>query len=111
MGSLKATAALYGLTEGELIALRNALDHCPLCLKPFKPGRPPQTDHDHVTGLCRGLLCSACNRMLLEDAGWLARAADYLRHPPAPQVLGRSAYAPNSPGAAGVLPGEPNGNL
>jgi hypothetical protein len=38
-------------------------------------------DHDHATGVIRGLLCSRCNHaigLLREDAGLFARAAEYL---------------------------------
>jgi hypothetical protein len=45
-------------------------------------GRPIQaTDHDHVTGIYRGLLCSLCNAaigMLCDNPELLRRAAIYL---------------------------------
>lgn len=58
------------------------------------------TDHDHKTGLVRGLLCSQCNRALgkAEDPRWqwtaecFARAAIYLTTPPATQALGRQVF-------------------
>lgn len=37
-------------------------------------------DHDHATGLARGVLCFKCNRLLPAHVtpGWLRAAADYL---------------------------------
>ncbi len=42
-------------------------------------------DHDHITGLIRGLLCNGCNTKLnaLEDPEWHAKAEAYLYNPPA----------------------------
>lgn len=55
---------------------------CAIC------GRPPGTrqlniDHDHRTGLVRGLVCHVCNRRLRTDAdaAWCRLAADYLERP------------------------------
>ncbi|QBJ00245.1 endonuclease VII [Mycobacterium phage Pharaoh] len=49
-------------------------------------------DHDHKTGIVRGLLCTMCNKYTL---GWardciefFERAIAYLRRPPAVEVLG-----------------------
>jgi hypothetical protein len=42
-------------------------------------------DHDHETGLTRGLLCPSCNTR--EGAGWRDRGiAEYLEHPPAEKL-------------------------
>lgn len=53
--------------------------------RPRKDGQPTRgsfhVDHDHVTGLVRGLVCSLCNRMLgqgQENADILRAGADYL---------------------------------
>lgn len=53
--------------------------------------RALHTEHDHTTGLFRGLACFFCNAYLLRQRvtpELLRRAADYLENPPAVQVLG-----------------------
>lgn len=69
---------------------------CFICERPFNPPkRRPHTDHNHKTGLIRGILCSQCNRALgkAEDPRWqwtpkcFIRAGFYLIHPPAVLAL------------------------
>ena len=71
---------------------------CFICRRPFNPPkRRPHTDHNHNTGLIRGILCSQCNRALgkAEDPRWqwsfecFIRAGFYLKHPPAVEALGK----------------------
>jgi hypothetical protein len=58
----------------------NGGDFCFLCLRTPSPGRRLDRDHDHRTGIGRGLLCHRCNRALPSwvTPQWLRRAAHYL---------------------------------
>ena len=65
---------------------------CAICKKTMKI---PNTDHDHLSGLIRGILCSNCNRALgrFRDNLKLLRAAvAYLESPPATSALGEPHY-------------------
>lgn len=96
------TLRKYGLSEEQWHALLEACsNHCSGCAKPFSSTRLPCVDHDHVTGLVRGLLCTACNYAVGErhdNATWFARIAAYLTTPPALAVIGE-VYVPGSIGA------------
>jgi len=82
----------YGLRPGEyevLFAAQGGV--CAIC----KESRRERlsVDHDHKTGVVRGLLCRRCNNYLLAKGAKdrpevLRAAAEYLDHPPAVQVLG-----------------------
>lgn len=71
---------------------------CAICKKHKKLYH---TDHDHYTGLVRGILCSQCNRALgkAQDPRWkwtadcFENAAIYLRRPPAVDALGHPTYS------------------
>lgn len=55
---------------------------CAICGDPEKDDWDLAVDHDHRTGVVRGLLCRRCNvgiGLLRDDAGVLASAADYVR--------------------------------
>lgn len=74
---------LYGMPAAEQEAmLERQGGRCALCGDP--PGRRRlSVDHDHATGLVRGMLCHRCNTALgnLKDSPELCeRAAAYLRH-------------------------------
>lgn len=59
----------------------NAGDHCSICLRRrTEDDRKFDRDHDHRTGMPRGLLCHKCNRALQVwvTPEWLRAAADYL---------------------------------
>lgn len=92
----------YNLTEEQWSALITSCNnHCPACCKKFSSTRLPCVDHNHETGLVRGLLCTACNYAVGErhdEADWFARIAVYLNNPPAPAVIGE-VYVPHSIGA------------
>lgn len=80
----------YGITleQFEEMEARQG-GRCAICRKPPKD-KALAVDHDHRTGLVRGLLCTFCNHRLLgvtDDADHLAAAAAYLRQPPADEVL------------------------
>jgi hypothetical protein len=82
------TMRLRGLTvfQGKAL-LHSTKGACPICLNPFGKGRKgPHLDHDHVTGLARGYLCSKCNLaigQLGDTAEAVGRAFAYLVNPPA----------------------------
>lgn len=79
----------YGITRADYDRLMaNQEGRCAIC------GRVPEgdsayprlcVDHEHGTGVIRGLLCDPCNRGLGDfgdNAEWLRRAAAYLERPP-----------------------------
>lgn len=75
---------------GRLYAAQNG--RCAICDTPA-PMRGKgclHVDHDHATGVRRGLLCFNCNRALdvIERAGatWALRALTYLGDPPLPRL-------------------------
>lgn len=59
---------------------------CAICGRPPRPDIALHVDHDHETGVVRGLTCFRCNNALgdfNDDPALLARASDYLdRHDP-----------------------------
>jgi hypothetical protein len=76
----------YGLS-GEALARLTAEQggRCAVCeMVPSGKGKKSQTlhvDHDHATGIVRGLLCDKCNRaigLMGDSATTLTRAAMYL---------------------------------
>lgn len=77
---------------------------CCICEKPFSLTRRPAIDHDHRTGLWRGVPCSECNLELglqHENAKKLRNMADYLDAPPLAHLR---IYVPGSAGAEGLIP-------
>lgn len=85
--------AQYDLTIAEydeMLAAQGGA--CAICQrKPKKSGPRLAVDHEHRTGLVRGLLCGNCNWNLIgafhENARLFARAAGYLDFPPALDVF------------------------
>ena len=75
----------YGKTREELEALMEAQNHqCAICREPiaFADGPRCHVDHDHITGVLRGLLCGRCNRGLghfLDNVERLLAAVKYLQ--------------------------------
>ena len=86
----------YGRSVGQHAALQESqAGACAICGDaPSGDGRNGilHIDHDHVTGEVRGLLCSPCNTgigQLKDDPDILLAAIEYLRRPPAFDVVGR----------------------
>lgn len=84
---------------------------CAICPVPLVPGRKGMVvDHDHETGLVRGLLCSLCNMMLgdlRETPAFFDRAIAYLLEGP---VMGLSPQK-RPPGVGYASNGTRAGNL
>lgn len=86
---------LYGLRPGEYQRLYEAQGgHCAVC--PARGvSRRLAVDHDHKLGMhnraaVRGLLCRTHNKQFgyaHDDPAFFDRCADYLRNPPAREVL------------------------
>ncbi|MGW5397787.1 endonuclease VII domain-containing protein [Streptomyces sp. NPDC003952] len=85
--------ATYGLGPGEYSTLfQEQGGKCAICRQSRQ--QRLSVDHDHKTGLCRGLLCRRCNNYLLakgarDNPTILRNAADYLDNPPAVQIIGK----------------------
>lgn len=79
-GSLKRK---YGITLIEWEKLFDTQDRkCAICQKDFTCGKNWHTDHDHVTGKIRGILCNLCNTALgkfKDNETTLQNAINYLR--------------------------------
>ena len=76
---------LYGITVEEYqTLLEKQKGTCALCDKtPEDNGRRLCVDHDHSSGVIRGLLCLYCNKYVVgrhRDADLLRRVADYLEN-------------------------------
>jgi hypothetical protein len=92
---VKFMRVVYNLTPEEyeqILAFQNGV--CSIT------GKPPvnnklHIDHDHKTGLIRGLISWRVNHALAafnDDPELLRRAADYLENPPAVAALNRRVY-------------------
>jgi hypothetical protein len=92
----KTNLAKYGLTEdcyNKMLEEQGGV--CAICSENNPGGRRKYmaVDHDHSTGVVRGILCNNCNRalgLLKDNADILRRAADYIQKgspPPANENL------------------------
>lgn len=85
----------YGITAeqyDEILVFQGGV--CAICKKPPKKNRL-SVDHNHKTGLTRGLLCWACNKLIAQSgdsAVVLDRARAYLTYPPVTLVLGAEVF-------------------
>jgi hypothetical protein len=74
----------YGITVKEYESLAAFQQHkCAICNK--RTSEDLHVDHDHHTGVVRGLLCGSCNRglgLLEDDTYRLINAKEYLITPP-----------------------------
>jgi hypothetical protein len=81
----------YGITLAEYREILAAQGgRCPICTKALTGWSNP-VDHDHKTGVVRGILCTYCNRRRVgQQTDWeiAQRIADYLKHPTARRVIG-----------------------
>jgi hypothetical protein len=70
----------YGISRAQYDTLLAKQDgKCALCRCPPKLGKKLVVDHNHKTGMVRGLLCDGCNRALgLVEARSLVMIAFYL---------------------------------
>lgn len=88
-GRLKA---LYGLSADEYDRVKAYQGGvCAICQRANGSVRALAVDHDHSTGIIRGTICKYDNRLLgfaRDDIAYFERAIEYLKNPPAVQVLG-----------------------
>lgn len=66
-----------------------------VCAISGRPMRRPAVDHDHKSGLVRGIIDWNVNRSLagfMDNPEWLRAAAEYLEHPPVTAALGEEVY-------------------
>lgn len=73
----------YGISVEEFESLLNEQNSkCAICKQECSTGKNLAIDHDHTSGMVRGLLCSRCNRglgLFSDNPEMLEVAAKYLR--------------------------------
>ncbi len=82
---------LYNLQPGErkkIWEFQKGVD--PISGDPLVPRA--NLDHDHKTGLIRGLLNPLTNKFLVDNAAKLKAMLAYIENPPAPAALGETVY-------------------
>lgn len=81
----------YNLLPGERQRLREYQDEKdPITGEPLS--EHAHVDHDHKTGLIRGLLNPMTNKFLIDKLDILRNSIAYLENPPAPRALGQAVY-------------------
>ncbi len=88
----------FGITSEEYFAILEAQGGvCALCNRATGASKRLAVDHDHRTGLIRGLLCSTDNAKVLgharDEIEFFERCIDYLTNPPAFRVIGERIAA------------------
>lgn len=83
----------YGITAEQYWELYEAQGgKCYICRRASGKTRRLAVDHDHESGMVRGLLCKPCNRDVVghskEEIEFFERAIEYLTNPPAVRVIG-----------------------
>ena len=80
----------FGITLEQFDAIAAAQGQvCAVCKQPSD--KTFHVDHDHKTGVVRGLLCWQCNHRVVgnhRDSARLRAAASYLDNPPAVGIIG-----------------------
>lgn len=78
-----ALKSMYGIDFHDLALLYERQNGvCGGCLSPITWGKTTHVDHDHVTGVVRGILCQPCNLVIgqvSESPDTLVSLAQYLR--------------------------------
>jgi hypothetical protein len=81
----------YGIPLGSYALLYEAQGgQCFICRRATGRTKRLAVDHDHKTGLVRGLICKPCNWLLghsRDDPEFFDRAKAYLLNPPARKVI------------------------
>ena len=81
----------YNLLPGERERIREFQGgKDPITGDPLKPNC--HLDHDHTSGLCRGLLNPMTNKFLVDKIHILEATLAYLKNPPAVSALGEPVY-------------------
>lgn len=84
---------IYGISAQEYAAILSEQGgKCYLCRRANGATKALAVDHDHRTGMVRGILCGPCNAKVLgharDDIEFFERAIEYLQSPPAVRVIG-----------------------
>ncbi|HKZ21193.1 MAG TPA: endonuclease VII domain-containing protein [Acidimicrobiia bacterium] len=86
----KRVVKVYGLQPGQYKILYEFQGGvCAICRRATGASRRLSVDHDHVTGLVRGLLCRPCNDLLghiRDNPATAERIVHYLAVPPAKRL-------------------------
>lgn len=87
----KMVGKTYGLPPGHYDALKAFQGgRCWICERATGRVKALAVDHDHVSGVVRGILCGVCNQLLghlRDDPDRARRIAEYLENPPYQRFL------------------------